>query len=220
MGWSFRRSAKFGPFRLNLSKAGVGYSVGVPGARIAVSPKGRVTSTVGLPGSGLRFQSSTLQAPARTVAKVLPYHPGRPAKRSVLPETIASLIIGLIGMPMLAVAANSPLLMLAGWPIVLVGIVWARRRAAAQFSIACEAYLQELVDDFGEDAARLMVAGDPWQGATEEMIETMYGAPDDISTRVHKQLRAEGWKYVRLGADRYALRLDFENGVCVGWKTA
>lgn len=40
MGWSFRKSTSFGPFRLNFSKSGVGLSVGVKGARISVSRRG------------------------------------------------------------------------------------------------------------------------------------------------------------------------------------
>lgn len=40
MGWYFRRSVKFGPLRLNLSKSGVGYSVGVKGLRVGTGPRG------------------------------------------------------------------------------------------------------------------------------------------------------------------------------------
>ena len=40
MGWSFRKSLNFGPFRLNLSKSGVGMSTGVKGARISTGPRG------------------------------------------------------------------------------------------------------------------------------------------------------------------------------------
>ena len=40
MGWYLRKSLGFGPFRLNLSKSGLGYSFGVKGARIGVGPRG------------------------------------------------------------------------------------------------------------------------------------------------------------------------------------
>jgi len=39
MPWSFRKSTKVGPFRLNFSKAGVGVSVGVKGARVGVNSR-------------------------------------------------------------------------------------------------------------------------------------------------------------------------------------
>jgi len=40
MGWSFRKSIKFGPMRVNFSKSGVGVSAGVKGARISTGPRG------------------------------------------------------------------------------------------------------------------------------------------------------------------------------------
>src|SRR5688572_14155601 len=40
MGWSFRKSARFGPFRLNFSKSGIGVSAGVRGARVSTGPRG------------------------------------------------------------------------------------------------------------------------------------------------------------------------------------
>jgi hypothetical protein len=40
MGWYLRKGFGFGPLRLNLSKSGLGYSVGVRGARIGVGPRG------------------------------------------------------------------------------------------------------------------------------------------------------------------------------------
>ena len=40
MGFSFRKSIKFGPLRVNLSKSGVGLSAGVKGARVSSGPRG------------------------------------------------------------------------------------------------------------------------------------------------------------------------------------
>ena len=39
MGFNFRKSFKIGPARVNLSKSGVGYSVGAGGIRYTKSPK-------------------------------------------------------------------------------------------------------------------------------------------------------------------------------------
>ena len=39
MGFNFRKSFKLGPARINLSKSGVGYSVGAGGVRYTKSPK-------------------------------------------------------------------------------------------------------------------------------------------------------------------------------------
>ena len=51
-------------------------------------------------------------------------------------------------------------------------------------------------------------------------MTVMLGAPEQVQTRVHKQIRAEVWKYQSIAANRYALRIAFENGVCVGWQTS
>ncbi len=50
MGFFFRRSTSFGPFRLNFSKSGIGASVGVPGARLTVTPRGTMYVTAGSDG--------------------------------------------------------------------------------------------------------------------------------------------------------------------------
>ena len=40
MGWYIRKSKSFGPLRVNLSKSGIGMSVGVKGARVSFGPNG------------------------------------------------------------------------------------------------------------------------------------------------------------------------------------
>ena len=56
MGWNVRRSRKIAPgIRLNLSNRGIGFSVGPRHAKISVSPTGRVTQNIGIPGTGVRY---------------------------------------------------------------------------------------------------------------------------------------------------------------------
>ena len=59
MGWSFRKSVRIGPFRVNISKSGVGYSVGGKGFRTGVRSNGSVFQSIGIPGTGLRYTSSS-----------------------------------------------------------------------------------------------------------------------------------------------------------------
>lgn len=40
MGWSYRKSVRLGPVRVNFSKSGIGASIGVKGARISTGPRG------------------------------------------------------------------------------------------------------------------------------------------------------------------------------------
>jgi hypothetical protein len=54
MGWYIRKAIRLGPLRLNLSKSGIGYSVGVKGARVGVGQKG---SYVHLGRGGLYYRA-------------------------------------------------------------------------------------------------------------------------------------------------------------------
>ena len=55
MGQRFRKSINIGPLRINFSKSGIGFSLGVKGFRISRSAKGKNTATVSLPGTGVSY---------------------------------------------------------------------------------------------------------------------------------------------------------------------
>lgn len=52
MGWTWRKIYRAGPFRTTVSKSGIGYSLGIPGLRIGISPSGRKYLSLGFPGLG------------------------------------------------------------------------------------------------------------------------------------------------------------------------
>jgi len=53
----FRKSFKIAPgIHLNLSKRGTGISLGGRGAHISLSPTGRVTKTLNIPGTGIYYR--------------------------------------------------------------------------------------------------------------------------------------------------------------------
>jgi hypothetical protein len=56
MGFFYRKSVNFGPFRVNLSKSGVGYSVGGRAFRVGKSARGRSYSTFNVPGTGVGYR--------------------------------------------------------------------------------------------------------------------------------------------------------------------
>jgi hypothetical protein len=58
VGFYYRKSIGLGPFRVNVSKSGVGYSVGGPGFRTGVSAGGRRYTTFGIPGTGAGYRTS------------------------------------------------------------------------------------------------------------------------------------------------------------------
>lgn len=59
MGLRYRKSKKLGPVRLNLSKSGLGASVGVKGFRVTKTASGRVRTTASIPGTGISYVKET-----------------------------------------------------------------------------------------------------------------------------------------------------------------
>ncbi len=69
MGFRFRKSFKIAPgVRVNVGKKSVGISAGVKGARVSVNSKGRKTTTVGLPGTGLSYSKTEKIGGSKTKA--------------------------------------------------------------------------------------------------------------------------------------------------------
>lgn len=61
MGFRLRKSINLGHgVRVNLSKSGIGYSVGAPGLRVTKTAKGRIRTTASVPGTGISYVSETL----------------------------------------------------------------------------------------------------------------------------------------------------------------
>lgn len=59
MGWYLRKSLGFGPLRINLSKSGLGGSVGVKGFRVGTGPRGRYLHA----GRGGLYYRTSLDTP-------------------------------------------------------------------------------------------------------------------------------------------------------------
>ena len=64
MGFRFRKSINFGIFRVNASKTGLGWSVGVPGARYTKMANGRNRVTANIPGTGMSWVKETKKGAA------------------------------------------------------------------------------------------------------------------------------------------------------------
>jgi Protein of unknown function (DUF4236) len=80
MGWRFQKRLSMGPLRVNLSRRGIGTSVGIPGLRIGQSATGRRYLTIGLPGSGLSYTKALPRSrqTRRTSSQVPPIPPAPP----------------------------------------------------------------------------------------------------------------------------------------------
>jgi hypothetical protein len=73
MGFYYRKSVSLGPFRVNVSKSGLGYSVGGRGFRTGISARGRRYSTFSVPGTGIGYRTGGKAAGcALALATLLP----------------------------------------------------------------------------------------------------------------------------------------------------
>jgi len=100
MGLRFQRRIKVLPgVRINLSKSGVGFSVGGRGAHIGIDSRGRRYTSVGLPGTGVSWREYGHKPPARRCELCAPGHVHMPP--------------GAVAIALLAVAAVVMLLLLS-----------------------------------------------------------------------------------------------------------
>lgn len=54
MPWYFRKSMNLGKiFRVNFSKKGICFSVGIPGIRFTIGSDKKITRTINIPGTGV-----------------------------------------------------------------------------------------------------------------------------------------------------------------------
>lgn len=63
MGLRYRKSVNIGPLRLNASKSGWGWSVGIPGVRYTKMANGRSRMTHSIPGTGISWVEESKKEP-------------------------------------------------------------------------------------------------------------------------------------------------------------
>lgn len=63
MGLRYRKSIKLGPMRINLSKSGIGWSVGVKDARFTKKANGGYRTTMSVPGTGVSYTKDYTSKP-------------------------------------------------------------------------------------------------------------------------------------------------------------
>lgn len=103
MGFRFRKSKNFGPFRLNFSKSGIGYSVGVKGFRVTKKAGGGTRTTASIPGTGISYvrdypdkKKASASTPSPSAGHTPPTSGGN--KRRKWPYVVAAvLVVGMIG---------------------------------------------------------------------------------------------------------------------------
>jgi len=103
MGFFFRRSISFGPFRINFSKNGIGASVGVRGFRTGISSSGRRTTRVSIPGTGVGYQYNHPKEQGEEGAEA----PMAPREVKGQPVLLFAVLLGLLGIILWAASAQA-----------------------------------------------------------------------------------------------------------------
>jgi len=93
MGFYIRKSIKFGPFRINFSKSGVGFSAGVKGARISKGPRG---TFVHLGQNGVYYKQSLSNRKSKSQSQVNPANLNQGEPIVQLDEIKTTDVLGLV----------------------------------------------------------------------------------------------------------------------------
>jgi tetratricopeptide (TPR) repeat protein len=89
MGFRARRSIKIAPgVRMNVSAKSIGLSAGVKGASVSANSSGRVTRTVGIPGTGISHVKSTTAGSKKSAPRSVA-QPAPPAPKAIKPGMLA-----------------------------------------------------------------------------------------------------------------------------------
>lgn len=70
MGFRFRKSKKVGPFRINMSQKGIGWSVGVKGLRYTKKADGGSRITASIPGTGISYVTDSKKSSRKSQPKI------------------------------------------------------------------------------------------------------------------------------------------------------
>jgi hypothetical protein len=97
MGLRFQRRIKIlSGVRINLSKSGVGFSVGGRGAHIGITARGQRYTSIGMPGTGLSWREYQHQPVARRCDLCAPGHVHIPPLMAIMLLIAAAIIVLLL----------------------------------------------------------------------------------------------------------------------------
>lgn len=115
MGWRYRKSVKILPgVKLNLNKNSTSVSIGGKGHHTTINSKGKVTRTIGVPGTGL-YHTSTIsnKKASRPVA----------SKQSWKGVKAMGVILQVISIVMLVLSLLLAFITPAGWVLAVIAVL-------------------------------------------------------------------------------------------------
>lgn len=131
MATRFRKSVKVAPgVRATIGKKGASISVGTKGARYTVNTSGRKTTTVGVPGTGVSYvstSSTSKHKAASTSAGAVKLSPKKCKVYGVIFLVLAVISL-LIGLP--TISAGGWFFLIIGLPCLLLGLSYLKKGRA------------------------------------------------------------------------------------------
>jgi hypothetical protein len=113
--------------------------------------------------------------------------------------------------------AGSKILAVTGWIVPIAVILGIVLLIAIRNDARKRARIQALRDKYSEDVVKRILAGQIWQGQTEDQLVDTLGRPLEVDRKILKTMRREIWKYKQTSAQRFGLRITVENGYVMGW---
>ncbi|GEA16296.1 hypothetical protein E308F_25400 [Moorella sp. E308F] len=175
MGWRFRKSIRIAKgVRLNLSKRGVGLSVGGKGFRVGIGPRGAYTST-SIPGTGLYSINYFGKNKSRDFSKAEQNVSSQPKiegyNLDIPPELATSTTYTSLGCLWFLI---SVIFLFIWWPLGVLGIIiqiaWASKSANSPTGKAKNHFLQ----------GKIALQKGEWQKALEEFLKVLEIKPEII----------------------------------------
>ena len=136
------------------------------------------------------------------------------ARRSSSAEASLIVLVIVIGLP---IYLAMKVIDVTGWIVPLVVIVVIVALVMANRASKRRKRIEELRRKYPEDIVQRILAGQIWQGQTEGQLIDALGSPAEVDRKVLKTMRREIWKYGRMSARRFRLRITVENGTVAGW---
>jgi hypothetical protein len=136
------------------------------------------------------------------------------ARRSSSAEASLLALAVVIGLP---IYLATKLIDVTGWVLPVVVVVVIIGLVIASRANKRRKRLEALRRKYPEEIVQRILGGQIWQGQTEEQLIDAIGSPVEVDTKVLKTMQREIWKYGRISAKRFRLRITVENGMVAGW---
>lgn len=137
------------------------------------------------------------------------------ARRTTKAESTFIALLLIVGLPIYGIFKlfeTSGWIILSAITIALFVFIYFYKRNKKQKRLV---YLREKYKN--ESVVQKIYDGYFWVGQTTQQLTDSLGDPEGIDNKLLKTKTKEVWKYNRKGVNRFALRINIEDGRVIGW---